>query len=73
MPNGEFHQVSFKIISKDLQDEDPNHLFGGIACYGGDNLQFVICGCCGGVFEPEDIRVVRVFRWIDICDAIIGD
>ena len=73
-----YRQVSFKIASPDLYDADDKDLvYGGIAAYEelADDyiLQFVICGCCGSVFEPEDIKIIRIFSWINISDAIIGE
>ena len=33
----------------------------------------VICGCCGGILEPEEITIVKVFHdWEDISNAIAG-
>lgn len=47
---------------------------GGIAAYDGDKLKFVICGECGGVFEPEDIEILKEYdTWVDLTEAIVGD
>ena len=57
-------------------DYDGSHWKGGIA-YGTE----IICGCCGGVidideiyeFAPEDIDPIQVFSdWVDISVEIIG-
>lgn len=34
---------------------------------------FVICACCGGVFEPDEIEILHVFDyWVDFSEWI-GD
>lgn len=57
-------------------DSDGGHWCGGIA-YGTE----IICGCCGGVmdldeiyeFAPEDIDPIRVYKnWVDINAEILG-
>lgn len=36
--------------------------------------KYIICGCCGGVVELEDVAEVYPYPvWIDISDAIIGE
>ena len=41
---------------------------GGIA-YGTK----IICGCCGGIFEIEEVNNIEVLPWIDISSEIIGE
>ena len=53
-------------------------MLGGIGIFGGDNgdiLINVICGCCGGVLEPNDVKIIERYTdcWVDISDAIIGN
>lgn len=49
---------------------DPDgEVLGGIMV---DN-KFVICGCCGGVFEVEEITDIKVLSWIDISEEILGE
>ena len=34
----------------------------------------VICGCCGGVYNHEEIELIKVYNdWIDISNVIAGD
>ena len=35
----------------------------------------IICGCCGGIFEVDDIgkENIAVLAWVNISDAILGD
>lgn len=35
----------------------------------------MICGCCGGVLEPNDVKIIEryTYYWVDISDAIIGN
>lgn len=56
-------------------DNEIEHSYiGGIAAYNGDKLQFVICGECGGIFEPEDIEILEEYdTWVDLTEAIVGD
>lgn len=55
-------QVKFK-----AKDED--EILGGILI---DN-EYVICGCCGSVFEKDDVEIIQTLKWIPISDEIIGD
>jgi len=63
-----FHQVVFR--------EDPECAWqGGIWDTEED---IIICGCCGGVFEKDDINdgifQFKVYEnWVDISQEIIGD
>ena len=48
--------------------------------YGGIGFErYLICGCCGGVFETADfedegVSDIEIFpMWVDISDAITGD
>lgn len=71
-----YQQVKFEVINPDLINEDEENIFGGIAIIGDSDgtITNVICGCCGGVFEPEDIKILeRYDRWVDLTETIIGD
>ena len=37
--------------------------------------KFIICGCCGGVFEVEEVgwENVMMLTWIDISEEILGN
>ena len=50
-------QVRFEIMNGDVGEI--GEVLGGIAVYDGDTLINVICGCCGGVFEPEDVKILE--------------
>ena len=66
----EFKQVVFKEV---YEDENTNPSVG-IACYNSNNLQFIVCACCGGVFEPDEVEIVKEnYYWINFTDAIKGD
>lgn len=72
-----FHQIRFKVIAPDLMDEGEN-IFGGIGEYAEieneEILIRVICGCCGGTFEPNEIEVLDKYdTWIDLTETIVGD
>ena len=70
-----YQQVKFEVINPDLINEDEGNVFGGIAIvndYG--TIINVICGCCGSVFEPEDIKILeRYDDWMDLTEAIVGE
>ena len=70
-----FEQVKFRVSNPMLVSEDEEgRIYGGIGCYEEGNLCYVICGCCGSVFEPEDVEILQRYNhWIDICEAIIGE
>ena len=71
-----FEQVKFRVSNPMLVSEGEEGLiYGGIGCYDDDgNLNYVICGCCGSVFDPEDVEILQKYNhWIDICEAIIGE
>ena len=68
----ETKQVKFTVNSDTIESQ--RGILGGIALYNGfDELQGVICGCCGGIFEPKEINIVRVMEWIPISEEIIGE
>jgi len=69
-------QVKFEVINPDLIDpDDDTTIFGGIALIGDNGvITNVICGCCGSMFEPEDIKILeRYDYWVDLTEIIIGD
>lgn len=73
-----YKQICFKITNPDLIDEgEEGRFYGGIGVYIEDDddeeLVEVICGCCGSVFDLDDIEVVEVYHnWIDLTDTIKG-
>lgn len=66
-----YQQVKFEVINPDIGE----NVFGGIAIVDKNGtITNVICGCCGSVFEPEDIRILeRYNNWVDLTETIIGD
>ena len=55
-------QVKFHEIGEDIE-------IGGILLDNGN----IICGCCGGLFEPEDVEIIREYEnWIDLSEEIKG-
>lgn len=70
-----FKQVKFRCPDVDTVERKSDAL-GGIAVYEGDldkDPQYIICGCCGCLFEPEDFELVQVMEWIPISEAILGE
>lgn len=66
-----FKQIQFRVDNADTIES--KRLNGGIGAYDRDELQYVICGCCGGMFNKEEITSIRVLEWIPISDEIIGE
>lgn len=67
-----YRQVKFKIIDPYIGDPE---ILGGIAQIDdNNNIVSVICGCCGGVFEPTEVKILRIYHnWVDLCDSITGE
>ncbi len=69
-----YKQVKFRIVNDDIGATD--EILGGIGIYDDDDedtLVNVICGCCGGVFEPENVKILERYEsWVDVSDVIIG-
>jgi hypothetical protein len=56
--------------TKMVMFKDPDgEILGGIMV---DN-KYIACGCCGGVFEVDEVTIIKVLTWINISDAILGD
>ena len=47
-----------------------NEIHGGIL---NENENYIICGCCGGVFEKNEVKILKVYDWINIEEAILED
>ena len=55
-------QVKFK--------DSEGQILGGILV----NNEFIICGCCGGVFEVEEVTILERYKvWLNISDEIKGE
>lgn len=51
-------------------DEENNKSYG-IIVYTGLNDWFIICGCCGTIFYPEDVHGVETMKnWVSFQNAI---
>lgn len=64
----EVHQVKFRT------EDSPDKWLGGIMV----DDEYIIYGCCGSIFDSEEILdgtvlEIRPLKWIDISDAIKGD
>ena len=56
-------QIKFHEIGEDIE-------IGGILLDDGN----IICGCCGSLFEPEDVEIIKEYEsWIDLSEEIKGD
>ena len=56
-------QIKFHEVGEDIE-------IGGILLDDGN----IVCGCCGSLFEPEDVEIIREYEdWIDLSEEIKGD
>ena len=47
---------------------------GGIYLNNDLQTDYVICGCCGGWFEMNEIEEIEIFEdWVNLSAEIIGD
>ena len=61
-------QVRFR-----YKGDDNDTYFGGILIEDGEE-SFIICGCCGIVFEIDEIEEIQKYEhWVNISDEIIGE
>lgn len=59
-------QVKFRPIGEEAEK-------GGILVQSSEG-DFIICGCCGGVFEMEDVEQFGEYSsWVDISEEIKGE
>ena len=56
-------QIKFYEVGEDIE-------IGGILLDDGN----IVCGCCGSLFEPEDVEIIKEYEsWIDLSEEIKGD
>ena len=60
-------QVLFKQDEETMR-ETGREWFAGIAYH-----DEIICGCCGGIFETDEIELIQPLPWVDISEEIAGD
>ena len=55
---------------KQIKFRDDGVILGGILI--DDNT--IICGCCGGTFERDEVEILEIYdTWVDLSSTIIGD
>lgn len=51
-----------------------NNICGGILCDFDNGDEYIICGCCGGIFDPNEVEILETYAyWVDLSDEIIGE
>ena len=60
-------QVLFKQDEETMR-ENGAEWFAGIAYQ-----DEIICGCCGGIVEIEEVEQIQPLSWVNISEAIAGD
>ena len=56
-------QIKFHEVGENIE-------IGGILLDDGN----IVCGCCGSLFEPEDVEIIKEYEsWIDLSEEIKGD
>ena len=58
-------QVKFK---ESIEVVDDPCWLGGIAYE-----DYIICGCCGGIIQLEDVDEIKELNWIPISEEIMGE
>lgn len=52
---------------------DDSNYSGGILVDTGEDT-YIICGCCGGIIDWEDVEDFELYdHWVNISNEIIGD
>lgn len=60
------YQVKFRVN----EEEDEDVVLGGIYVENGDE-QYIICGCCGSVFDADEVCIVEKYEdWFDLSEEI---
>lgn len=49
--------------------DNEGNIFGGIVV----DDEFLICGCCGGVLEKNEVKILATLEWVPISDEILGN
>lgn len=61
-------QIKFTVLN-----EKHDMVYGGIHVED-DDKEYVICGCCGGIFSIDRIEIIeRYDNWNDLSNEIMGD
>lgn len=59
--------MATQVIFKDFEDEE----CAGILVTPTDDEAFIICACCGSIFEPDEVEIIKRFStWVDFSDFI---
>jgi len=54
--------------------DDDGEVCGGILCDFDNGDKYIICGCCGGIFDPNEVEVLEIYDyWVSLSDEIIGE
>ena len=63
------------MITRQIQfRDDENVIHGGILVKENDNNGFIICDCCGCIFDLEDVTIITTYDyWVDLDSEIIGE
>lgn len=50
--------------------DEENIIHGGIMVNG----EYIICGCCGSVYEVEEVEILDTYDyWVPLSNEIIGE
>lgn len=59
--------MATQIIFKDFEGEE----CAGILATPPIGEAFIICACCGSIFEPDEVEIIKRFpTWVDFSDFI---
>ena len=55
-------------------NEDDFYNFGGIYCKFDNGDEYIICGCCGGIVDVNEVKILEIYEvWVDISHEIMGE
>ena len=65
-------QIAFEDLFGELERPERHYGFGRFDDKG--ILTEVVCGCCGRILEPYEVKLIQVYNfWVNLEDEIYGD
>lgn len=51
-----------------------NNVNGGFLCDFDNGDKYIICGCCGGIFDLNEVEILEIYdNWINLSHEITGE
>ena len=66
---------AYQVKFREVNNHHPRAGYGGIRIIDGQNREnYVICGCCGSIFEEGEYKLIEEYDdWNDLSQEILGD